>query len=835
MENWNEIEAALRNCSGEAGAEERAAAYAPFFQRFGRGVRVGAGCRFRNPERIVLDDGAAIGDGCHFDAESAIWIGRAARIGACANLHSDVIDPNSVHPDRFAVIVDDLAEVPPAADLGPGSHVVRAAQKPARVSSDEAACVSLVVPANDRRLIDAAHLLVEVLGLPQLCVALDSELLLERTSAAILFGGSPKLPVNIPVWRLETGARDAAARARTLNLPDGSPAGLPASIAYDIGHNGFGETPGLRNTTRATLSVALGRDLNRDAEEWKLLRPGWGLVLLGANMICPEDDRWDEIFERVGPILHPRMEGANWREFAQVALDDIWEHELDLMAEKAPGIRKCFANPKEHISSMVWEGFRRAIHTLPLFVHRWRDKEPEICEKVLAFQARGADSSPKVACAAMGYLALGRDHQARRMLDEILVPPWTASYSSLLRTKASDDLSPGATPEALALLLAFYMKDMEGSLFSSTPTVALRWRSCGNGNAFADSRSRVLSRDLLDNWLLLQELPELAEGAVRRSEISDNLALTAIEEAWHRAIEAIFDEIGEKLVRLKPWPAGYRAAFALRFDVDRDASNHAIAAISSVQKNAFNAACGSWYYLADAGHNPHVRGSVGGANQEDGLHSDIAGEDCEGRGVTPHGGLRSSYWTGANYVRSFDGRAPYTETMGAAFLLPRRAWTAQGALAIWVTPTYFALEGNLRDHTTEFFDRRLDAFRTRLANGGLVIVGTHPDCSQQLLADVLAREDLLDVWPTRIDKAVERVKRLFGYGNVRVLKRPDGFALEAKFDVADVAVTIREPKGGVVRDVAVHLKANEPAPLEQRTVPKTQKKPGSRSRRARSG
>jgi acetyltransferase-like isoleucine patch superfamily enzyme len=82
----------VNDLPGLAGYWLRSKLYRSLFRRLGRGVAIGRGLVLRQPNRVSIDDGAVIDEGCTFKVrggdESGIFVGKGAFIGRGALLNT---------------------------------------------------------------------------------------------------------------------------------------------------------------------------------------------------------------------------------------------------------------------------------------------------------------------------------------------------------------------------------------------------------------------------------------------------------------------------------------------------------------------------------------------------------------------------------------------------------------------------------------------------------------------------------------------------------------------------------------------------------------------------
>jgi hypothetical protein len=304
-------------------------------------------------------------------------------------------------------------------------------------------------------------------------------------------------------------------------------------------------------------------------------------------------------------------------------------------------------------------------------------------------------------------------------------------------------------------------------------------------------------------------------------------ALALLDSIWLALFRRIQHDAGLTLVRLRAWPAGHRAALSLRYDIDRDTSELQARSIVGLQASRLGAPAASWFGVAGSGQDEHLEDVLAQHQQERGVHA-LSGRDAvEHRGATCHSSPGSEYWRGRDTVTALErAGASYAEMLAAQYGVPRPGWVGEGPqgrrLSLWLLPVHFPLEGSTGDRSLAYFDRLLRRFRELLDLGGHAIIASHPDLDQSILAELLDREDLRDVWAAPIGRVVERCRRVLEYGAVSVLAsdRDDELRLLSRHTLADVAVEIHRP-GAAPRTARVHLREGIPRRLRLSAAPRT--------------
>jgi hypothetical protein len=669
--------------------------------------------------------------------------------------------------------------------------------------------LAFVAPREKPHLAEGARLLATVLGCPQIIVTYADEPLTESVRVVVLLDDAIDAARfgNAALWRLvgDSSSNVSVATPELLRL-----VGLPDAIVYDIVYNGYGEEPSLFNITRSSLFYCL--NWHRKAPEQKRTSglPRWWVCRAMALAGSPADSRWRYLFDVLARDLKIELRGLDSRGLAAL---------LPLEAR--------FSNTWDRTALAA---LRRAVlaspHLLPLwaFTHRW---QPELVCQMTRLLAPAMNTSERKAALGCAYRLIGDDASANAIRDELSSSQWRLPDSCVIRTRP-DRAAVNVGPVLLAFLLNELIRSGPSENLVLPPIRRhLNWRvikgsqdsGLDKSNLFYLLSKRIVSRSLFDNWLALQELPAIACGHFFLTDHCYQFHCAILEDIWRKLVRRALSDISRPMIDIKPWPAGYRAALAVRYDVDRDVPADRVRRTVEIQKRWCRSVCGSWYFFTAAPFNERVKGLVQAYDQEYGIHTHRANEQVSGWGVTAHSGAGSEYWRGRATIEQLQSSgAEYAEAMIACFPLPRPGWLSDKKSHLWLTPLHFPLEGSTADTDTSYFDQRLAAFRRQRDVGGLVIIGTHPDCAETILDEVLGREDLAQVWATTVGNAVERVRSIMDYGAIELgvfAENPSNFCLRSRHTLADVSVIVFPPGQDRGQELILHLNAGVACPLKR--------------------
>jgi acetyltransferase-like isoleucine patch superfamily enzyme len=845
---WDAVQEECWLAPGEDGIALRRRRYAPFFQQMGAGVRIDQGCRFSSPWRIALDDEARLNREVIIEGSSAVRIGRNARIGHRVFIHSANHDVSPTAAEALFershlfqpvwlgdnVLISANVTILPGAFIDGGSFVAAGAlvtakrfagpvqlagvpARPFKGCEEEAAPLARPAPElafiakrGETRTVEALKLLATVLGCPQVTVLTDDAEIPPSVRAIVALGDAAvAADPAVPLYKVVPGEPIAA--------PNWAESfALPVEITQEFVINGFASARTLATVAAATCFYASNAYLKRPPKTRKDGSGEWAVCLALALDDPPSAMTWQEVIERLGPL----RESATADVLSGDTLDALVRHETSKLDAETG---EFFRNPTSRDFGKVRALFLAAPHLLALWTWLHRKDNKTVCIEFLVYMQPYMKTAARLAGLGCAYALLSRDKEARGVVDTLLGGEWTKTESCLIRAAPTSN-SPAIQPVVVALLLWALCRDTTApEVFGQVRRIALTWKAVAEprmdalGVASAglfDRDGRTISSSLLENWLLLQKLPQGGDAHYYLADTAYQDPCARIENAWSDILRDIAHAVGCPYLRLKPWPAGYDFALSLRYDVDRQCSAAQVVNIVRIQKEQLGAACGSWYFFAAAEFNSRIRNVLRGWNQEDAVHFCRPADGRPNRGATAHSGSNSEYWRGASTIAGLlAAGATYGEAMLSRWSVARPGWSGESRSELWLTPLHFPLEGTVAETTTQFFDQRIQAFRSQIASGGHVIVGSHPDCNQDILDEVLDREDLSRAWAVPVDAAVRRCKSILDYGAVRLVGTgtdPNMRTLVATDTLADLAIDVWLPGEAAARTISTQLNANIP-------------------------
>lgn len=801
----------------------------------GRHARIGPRLFIHSANHDLTQDGRAffergytyetvrIGDNCLISANVSILPG--ARLAAGTFVACGAVVKRGDYPDGCRI-------------MGVPGRVTTAQVKPPAATPS----IAILVPP-DGHYRQAAELLIASLGLPQVMAFSEGDELPDSVHSLLLVGPqewSPHQPGNISIWRL-TGKGQCIEGAVTISAagPDGKLQAVPIPAAHRHSLAPVPD-PTLSNSDNAcslTLYYATKRLRKRrgrllDGERLDLYLSLWILLRL-------KDPSLDCITDELASLLPDQTEqtSANERRLGERLgksrrandnkLDSALADVIIDLARASDSVRQ--AAQKVALNKFSDRTFLVCPELLTALALKGKDKT----RQVLADHIRSLITQPtkgsQLTHCGLAASVLGQDDLLLQCEDRLYSAEFFDEQSGSVRS-AAGSVGSFYSPALMALLLiAQRLRGNEQVSLrrEESRQDPIRWTAPGGEDAewsirsglqsgsLINSDQRLVSRSLLDNWIQCLRVP-VVEGA-QYELAADNYRPIAgrIEAIWASLFRHMQHAAGRPLVRVSPWPHPCRAALSIRYDIDRLVQAQQVEDIIQIQARRLNSPCASWYAIPGTPFGDKLRDSLPRSLQEAGVHALSRADETADLGVTHHSAPNSEYWRGRSTIEALEhGGAAYGEMLASQLSRPRPGWIDddQGGrpVSIWMTPIHFPLEGSTDDHDLTYFDRLLDQFRSLIADGGHVILGSHPDLNLDPLTQLLDREDLENIWCANVAAVVQRCRQLTSYGAVfQAGATESGVELVACNTIADVQIDIDLPDGST-RTICTQLSANLP-------------------------
>ncbi len=825
MKNWETIQRRYADIEGERGAKLRLKHYAPFFLRMGQNVHIEHGCRFYHPIRIVLDDDARLNIGVLIYGSGGVWIGRHVRIGPRCFIHSANHDVSYTEKAFFergyvedAVVVGDLSlisanvSILPGAQLDPGCFVAcgavvpkghyqegsRLRGVPARKVDQEVFTpiepkpdIVILVPDQGVWKDLATHIL-GTLGLPQVQIIRESEIIPSSAHSVLVFGPtrwSPGIEIGILIWQISEGDTEAKhadlPKYKSLRVVPTNEIESKQSIEYQFEQAAFWVITRLRKG-----SGALGL---REFCEW----------LAALRILKLSYGRKDQLLENILSSLLLRSPKKLRKISKPPSIEedlDGWLTDLLCKAERLTAVNKL----KRYFNSPSSLSFKEAFSDPSLMLRKIENGLCTESEFSIFLNKMLSTSTTGLRLVSFGVGAiLLRDDKSFDLLDNLIsTSEWHIPGISVPRTiKNGSGLC--YSPLVLAWLV---LKAKKENLDFEVPDGIGKGNDCGQSldwmhfsqQGLIDKMQKKVSRSLVDNWVIFHSASCLRGTQFQIDRNCYSMDTYKLEQLWLSIFREMQSNAGRNLLRLRPWPSGYKAAVSLRYDVDRPISANTISKTIGLQARYTNAACASWYYFPDHRDKARQEPQLKRHWQEIGLHIESVKDAEEGAGVTHHSSPKAEYWRGddTNRIMNKVG-VSYCEFLAARLTTPRPAWVVDGQNGsigkTWTTPLHFPLEGSTNDKDLSYFDGLLDEFHSVFSNGGHAIIGSHPDLDQSNMKKLLKREDLSEVWFATVSNVIARCRKVMTPGNVIAFSREDSIVLFSNKHIADLAIEIWQP------------------------------------------
>lgn len=835
---WDDIQAKYADIPGEAGIIARKEAYQPFFLKMAESVRIEEGCRFYHPDQIALDDDVRINIGALIYGSGGIRIGRHARLGPRCFIHSA---NHEIYPEEEAFfesgyiyesveigdncLISANVSLLPGVRLGVGCFVAcgatvtrgtyeensRLVGLPAKARNrlevfdcEETPSVALLVDKNGYYR-DAAKLLVTSLGLPQVRVVEENENIPSSIKQIIAFGPEEwELPVtDIPVWRFSAPNTCLSGEVKAYQTGyhgSNSASSLPGTVKHMISPTPRTDLSTQENVATMTLYYTIkrigketGLPQTNERLEWQILKS------IAADF--PNELIWHVINNGVGVERYRELTDLP----GQSNLRKLWTRRKNTQTLNSDKLIVVKESLKD----------RNAIVNL---AERSIDiTRRERIQSVLRELAEETSITAKLSLVGIVAYLLGLEDLVNRVEAKLFSSSYLDMQSMCLRSSPNGRgfcYSPGLAafmlicalrenPNYVPELYKEISTEFDWQVFEGESNFEWILESGSRSGTLVDTQRRRISCSLLENWLSALEVPVLPNEQNGQYEISFNNYAThvaVLDSIWFSFFRLLFRSHNEPLLRLKPFPHGYRAALSLRYDVDRTTQASHLEKIMNIQTRYLNSACATWFVIPDSEFDDKRKTLLSRYVQEAGIHALISKGDFKDQGVTFHSAPGAEYWRGMYTIENLEiGNAAYGEMLGIQLGYPRPVWLNTGSekrrTGVWLLPLHFPLEGTTKDVSLDYFDKLLPQFRALLNNGGHLIVSSHPDLNQNILIDLVERENFEAVWFAPIGDVVVRSKCILDYGNICVskLSETDDIRLISRHSVADLQVEVYYP------------------------------------------
>ncbi|NDV27502.1 acyltransferase [Desulfovibrio sp. JC010] len=850
--SWEEVQTELADQSGESGILARSKAYKPYFLRFGRGVRIEEGCRFSHPGRIVLDDDTRINQGALIYGSGGIRLGRHCRIGPRTFIHSanHDISPSAeaffergYEYERVEIgdncLISANVSILPGARLGAGCFVscggvvprglyeqnsfltgVPARPRPRPTPEWHEAPAIAVIAAPESREAEAARLLVTSLGLPQVRVFAPDSPIPDSVHATLRLDGSE---AEDDQWSISLPGRILDGDARLTHPFSMADTPLPSTgqhLVYPaIPENTAPETRAAILSLRAVLKRAEKGTANAPEELLILL---WAFARQHSTSLEPFLDR---LAAPHGLDTQPTTNSLIRKILDKAYGEKRLKRTLltTLTAAGFPGGASVAARIcKKYFSSSHEIVFALCLRCRTLLRAVWKERAQRLLKTPVP---------PVLGLYGLAAVMHGETEIHQQILSRLLSEDMYDAETGLIRNR-SNSASYCYSPVLSGFLALTADQDIIADRLCSTTVRSRSWlvyedadsdwkisTEHGTG-AYVSPDRRQISSSLLTNWLDSLTVPDLEDGSYELNENNYSPNALILEQCWLALFRTMAAESGITLARILPWPQGYENALSITFDVDRNTSVEQARSLLDCQREHYNSACASWYFISEAEHSSGIPEFVRNNMQESGVHALGRRNETQGCGVTFHSGLRSDYWEGTRSIEWLErDNALYGEILSSQIGIPRPTLIDHGNTCrvtdVWLLPIRFPLEGATSDNSLDYFDRLGPRFEELLRLGGHAIICTHPDLRHGLLASLAERLDMRALWRVPVEAAVERCRRLLSYGAISTAETKDGgFALVSRYTIADVQVELFAPGAKKSRRICIQMNSGFPREVE---------------------
>lgn len=870
-EEFKKIQDKYGDIPGNRGAQLRRKKYRPYFLRIGRNVHIAEGCRFYYPERIVLDDYAHLNEGVIINCPGGVWIGRHAWIGSRSNIclsnyeaseselnfFEQEFNDATVRVSDNAYISNDVrimnyTDIGDDAFIDNGVVITRGAclsnnkwfTHPRKQATGE---MHQVLETEPQLLIytqdgyyDLMRHIVSCLGLPQICIAKDGDAIPNNIASIFIVGDSgwlPEISEQAVVWTLS----DGFSLLKNSDFPDSrilkyvyAGRNKPSDFNDKISQVLFWMFTRLEKTP-GKLSMS-------ELHEWlKLL----SLIYLDTHkhqsilnkLLTLLKDKCPTGLNRIIDFNEALKNTQQWASNAEMLVfDRIKNKKWQFYYRSIIGLKflKSLLQDTLRLRSLrtfkgVFKKYKLTLAALSAntvgmklsIMQRQVIKGLNCIEQISDISNNHINGLDLLASSIYAHLNNLSVEYSR--IDHILnSSDWAVPDVAFVRSKK---FSSGFcySPLTIAwIYLQARVQEPDYQLPEHAGIVieheqSLSWKVFEN-KLFYDADHKLISRSLIENWEHLHTADCPIGAQFMLDEMPYKIVTRDLEMVWIEVFKVIMFGVNKPFVRVKPWPAGYKAAISLRYDVDRSITIGRIEELVRLQAKYANAAFASWYYFKEHPDIKPQHKHLLRHWQEIGTHVELSSDAILGSGVTHHSAPTSDYWRGDMTNRQLEELgASYCEFLATSLQTPRLSLRKVERLElgeIWLTPLHFPLEGSTRDVNLHYFDKLLRYFRNVLKSGGHAIIGSHPDLNQDILIQLLGREDIKDVWFAPVGDVLNRCKNIMTYGEILVTNSDSDLVFLSKTDISDLAVEYWKPDVDLPSNFSLHLEAGKPKLLK---------------------
>jgi len=824
-ENWNTIQDKLADIPGKEGIEKRRNAYQPYFLRFGRDIMIEEGCRFYYPERISLDDDVRINIGGLIYGSGGVHIGRHVRIGPRCFLHSanhDIAFDDKAFFEKGYIyenvhigdncLISANVSIMPGTKLGSGSFVACGAVVtknsycsnsylagiPARqldnqhkttkdrLIQEEQPVIALLTPEKNSTYLAIARLLITVLGCPQVRAYQDKSSIPESVEVSIALGPEGWKPCKHrgDLWSLYYSKEFISGRVLMNGVE------LPESLEWSLAPKVDPTLPDLHNAFQVSAYYSLKRlskieSKGNEKEHVDIIVFYW---LQKKYKLMPEKN-----FQLYEDAL---KQNAFYKEFIYKSQDKVKQEIKSLQSNLSK-----YAS----IKGIPPKVFLNEPHKLVLL----NTKIIELDELESLFSELLIKSNKALQLIYLGLAASihGFNNIYNMVIEKVIGQFYDQDSGCILNlpNTKSFNYSPitvlflslhGSCPQINNLKKRAVFK---WGILPAGKENNYQVRSESNEGFLFDKRLQLISSSLVDNWVKLNCPPDLEGFPLELQQQNYYLLLKQVEELWVKLFRDILLQRKMPFVQLKPWPYGYRNALSLRYDVDRNTIKDHVLEIVEIQKEMLNGNCASWFLIPGSAYNRRLQKLLPLYLQEIGLHAVGRAELKPGLGATFHSSPGAEYWCGALTVGAVnEAKSLYSEMLSTQLTVPRPVLLKDKdglhSTDTWFLPVHFPLEGSTGDTSTAYFDRFFENCKSLIAAGGHLILSSHPDLNQDILKEIILRDQFNKSWCVTIEAAVKRCKEVFQYGSIGVTSFTDkSISLISANTIADLQVSVFWP------------------------------------------
>ncbi len=842
---WDFVQNNLAPLRGAQGVALRQKYYPDFFLNFGQNVSIDADCYFTKPEFISLADGVRFNEGSLVYGSGGLAFGRNVLIGPkcffhTANHHLSTpsiaaiesgFEYHSVEVGDNSLISANVSMMP-AAKLGEGSFVACGALVPGKSFPDHAKLMGLPAKVVPEEKAEAAFQETPVIAfLVKTQLEFDKfKLLLSylRTPQARIFYLDEALPdsIKMAISLYKKESLENNKDIRFWHMTHGQEEDLFDNLSFN--HHQF--------QLQSSKTIEFAPTFNKEGhiiENALSLHWYYFSKRYAKRALSPQEQSQIHLLLFILEKLNEKEKFKLLVSFIQKNLADF-ELLKDYKTIQPAMYPQSLALKEKNDIKLF-----KAVYLAPDIV-----LDPQYANKIFSeIPTKNYDAVKRtdILQYMLLHAYLMQNEKMIQLFKDKLLSEDFICYQTGLFFSSTKSSGFAYTPMSIisALLLANLCKVSTDIKFTKSLHENIKWqafskdtkdkylikRGKDHTSSLVDESNQLLSISLLENLVkdvAVPHYPNHCQLEINSDCYKSNVY--ALEELWIHFLKSELIKQKSPFLRISPWPASYKNAVSIRYDIDRKTHPAHVRKILDVLKTQHCGKAATWFKRIDEDTSEPIDDFLQKSVQDIAYHLVNSSDAIKDKGSTMHSGPNSEYWQGAKTILN-SKHSLYAEQLQTQLNIPRHAWVTESssdnhsghATTQMLLPLHFPLEGGTSDDDLSYFNKQRLHFDALLQKGGHVIIGSHPDLNQDILKTLLSEKGRFKhAWFANITEVVNRVKKVSDYGNIGIsYDEKAGYRLLSKNSVADLCLQVYdnshldEPKNMIIQ-----ANANAPRQIE---------------------